>query len=256
MAINILSWNVNGLNSPVKRTKCLDYLRCKNVHLALIQESHLKAADVHRFQNRYFKVICSSSAANKTKGVLIVSKRNFDFSIIRSGGDTEGRITYAVGSVNNTKYAFVSVYAPTEGDPLFFQELLRLVVSLEDCLVVLGGDFNTVLDPQLDRSHASKADSIISGCFNSFLRHTNICDVWRLQNDGVKDYTFFSARHKSYSRIDYLLMSPSLIPFISKVNILPLLFSSTYIFNRGIFGLQTQSLEIQHLPITRLYICG
>lgn len=114
MAINILSWNVNGLNSPVKQTKCLDYLRCKNVHLALIQESHLKAADVHRFQNRYFKVICSSSAANKTKGVLIVSKRNFDFSIIRSGGDTEGRITYAVGSVNNTKYAFVSVYAPTD----------------------------------------------------------------------------------------------------------------------------------------------
>lgn len=131
-----------------------------------------------------------------------------------------------------------------------------IVVSLEDCLVVLVGDFNTVLDPQLDRSHASKADSIISGCFNSFLRHTNICDVWRLQNDGVKDYTFFSARHKSYSRIDYLLMSPSLIPFISKVNILPLLFSSTYIFNRGIFGLQTQSLEIQHLLITRLYICG
>lgn len=114
MAINILSWNVNGLNSPVKQTKCLDYLRCKNVHLALIQESHLKAADVHRFQNRYFKVICSSLATNKTKGVLIVSKRNFDFSIIRSGGDTEGRITYAVGSVNNTKYAFVSVYAPTD----------------------------------------------------------------------------------------------------------------------------------------------
>uniref|UniRef100_A0A8C2I7T4 Uncharacterized protein n=1 Tax=Cyprinus carpio TaxID=7962 RepID=A0A8C2I7T4_CYPCA len=114
---------------PVKRTKCLDYLRCKSVHLALIQESHLKAADVHRFQNRYFKVICSSSAANKTKGVLIVSKRNFDFSIIRSGGDTEGRITYAVGSVYNTKYAFVSVYAPTEGDPLFFQELLLTLKS-------------------------------------------------------------------------------------------------------------------------------
>lgn len=209
MAINILSWNVNGLNSPVKRTKCLDYLRSKKVSIALIQESHLKSVDVHRFQNRYFKVISASSAVNKTKGVLIVIKRNSVFSIIRTGGDTEGRITYAVVSLNNTNYAFMSVYAPTEGDSSFFQELLRLVVSLEDCLVVLGGDFNAVLDPQLDRSHVSKSDSVISGCFNSFLRHSNICDVWRLQNDGARDYTFFSARHKSYSRIDYLLMSPT-----------------------------------------------
>ncbi|XDV29900.1 hypothetical protein PO909_032930 [Leuciscus waleckii] len=216
MALHILSWNVNGLNSPIKRTKCLDYLRCKKVSFALIQESHLKSADVHRFQNRYFKIISSSSAVNKSKGVLILSRRSTNFSVIRSDGDKEGRITYVVGSLNNTKYAFVSVYAPNEGDPLFFQELLRLVVSLEDCLLVLGGDFNAVLDPQLDRSHASKADSRISDCFNSFLRHSNICDVWRLQNDGSRDYTFFSARHKSYPRIDYLLMSPSLIPYIKK----------------------------------------
>ncbi len=80
------------------------------------------------------------------------------FSIIRTGGDTEGRITYAVVSLNNTNYAFMSVYAPTEGDSSFFQELLRLVVSLEDCLVVLGGDLNAVLDPQLDRSHVSNSD--------------------------------------------------------------------------------------------------
>ncbi len=121
---------------------------------------------MHHFQNRYFKVISASSAVNKTKGVLIVIKCNICFSIIRSSGDTEGRITYAVVSLNNTNYAFMSVYALTEGDSSFVQELLRLVVSLEDCLVVLGGNFNAVLDPQLDRSHASKSDSMISGCFN------------------------------------------------------------------------------------------
>lgn len=71
---------------------------------------------MHRFQNKYFKVFFSSSAVNKSKGVLIVSKRNIVFSIIRSGNDTEGRITHVVASLNNTKYAFMSPYAPTEGD--------------------------------------------------------------------------------------------------------------------------------------------
>uniref|UniRef100_A0A8C2JIX5 Endonuclease/exonuclease/phosphatase domain-containing protein n=1 Tax=Cyprinus carpio TaxID=7962 RepID=A0A8C2JIX5_CYPCA len=131
----------------------LTTLKCKKVSIALIQESHLKSTDVHRFQNKYFKVFFSSSAVNKSKGVLIVSKRNIVFSIKRSGNDTEGRITHVVVSLNNTKYAFMSLYAPIEGDSKFFQELLRLVVSLKDCLVVLGSDFNAVLDPQLDRSH-------------------------------------------------------------------------------------------------------
>ncbi len=72
--------------------------------------------DVHRFQNRYFKVISVSLVVNKTKGMLIVIKHNSGFSIIRTGGDTEGQITYAVVSLNNTNYAFMSVYAPTEGD--------------------------------------------------------------------------------------------------------------------------------------------
>ncbi len=166
MAINILSWNINGLNIPVKQTKCLDYIRSKTVSIALIQESHFKSVDVHCFQNRYFKVISAYSAVNKTKGVLIVIKRNSVFSIIRTGRVTEGRITYAVVSLNNTNYAFMSVYAPTEGDSSFFQEFVRLVVSLEDCIVLLGGHLNAVLDPQLDRSHVSKSDSVISGCFN------------------------------------------------------------------------------------------
>lgn len=79
-------------------------------------------------------------------------------------------------------------------------------------------------NPQLDRSHTLKSNSMISGCFNSFLRHSNICDIWRLQNDGARDYTLFSARHKSYSRIDYLLVSPSLIPYIRYFNILQILY--------------------------------
>lgn len=40
--LNVLMWNVNGLNSPVKQTKCLEFLHSKKVALAIIQETHLK----------------------------------------------------------------------------------------------------------------------------------------------------------------------------------------------------------------------
>ncbi len=54
--LNILSLNVNGLNSAVKRTRVLEYLHRKSISCALIQETHLKQSDVARFQNKYYKL--------------------------------------------------------------------------------------------------------------------------------------------------------------------------------------------------------
>uniref|UniRef100_A0A672T1Q5 Endonuclease/exonuclease/phosphatase domain-containing protein n=1 Tax=Sinocyclocheilus grahami TaxID=75366 RepID=A0A672T1Q5_SINGR len=89
-------------------------------------------------------------------------------------------------------------------------EEVRMLLSLNDYLVI-GGDFNTVHNSLLDRSQISHFDQTSSKLFNDFIKQINVCDVWRLRNEAVKDYTFFSARHKSYSRIDYLLSSPALI---------------------------------------------
>ncbi len=47
--LNILSLNVNGLNSAVKRTRVLEYLHRKSISCALIQETHLKQSDVAQF---------------------------------------------------------------------------------------------------------------------------------------------------------------------------------------------------------------
>ncbi len=72
--LNILSLNVNGLNSAVKRTRVLEYLHRKSISCALIQETHLKQSDVARFQNKYYKLIAFSCAQNKLRGCLSLLK--------------------------------------------------------------------------------------------------------------------------------------------------------------------------------------
>ncbi len=78
--LNILSLNVNGLNSAVKRTRVLENLHRKSISCALIQETHLKQSDVARFQNKYYKLIAFSCAQNK-KGVLILVNRKLNLTI-------------------------------------------------------------------------------------------------------------------------------------------------------------------------------
>ncbi len=92
--LNILSLNVNGLNSAVKRTRVLEYLHRKSISCALIQETHLKQSDVARFQNKYYKLIAFSCAQNKTKGVLILVNRKLNLTVEHIGSDEKGRFVF------------------------------------------------------------------------------------------------------------------------------------------------------------------
>ena len=50
-------------------------------------------------------------------------------------------------------------------------------------------------------------------------------DLWRVLNPGVKGFTHFSSRHKSFSRIDFIFSSRDLFYYIDNVNLLPVAFS-------------------------------
>ncbi len=40
MTIRLCSWNVNGIQGPIKRKKILSYLKKEKIQIALIQDTH------------------------------------------------------------------------------------------------------------------------------------------------------------------------------------------------------------------------
>ncbi len=114
--LNILSLNVNGLNSAVKQTRVLEYLHRKSISCALIQETHLKQSDVARFQNKYYKLAAFSSTQNKTKGVLILVNWKLNLTIEHLGSDEKGRFVFIRCKIYNNRLALVSSYGPNETD--------------------------------------------------------------------------------------------------------------------------------------------
>ncbi len=61
-----------------------------------------------------------------------------------------------------------------------------------------------------------------SKLLNKFITELNLIDLWRIQNTKSKDFTFFLI-DKTFSRIDYIFLSPSLISSNSSISILPIL---------------------------------
>ncbi len=125
-ALNILSLNVNGLNTPIKRTRILEYLHRKPIPCALIQESHLKQCHVAHFQNKYYRLAAFSCARNKTKGVLILVDRKLHLTIEHTGNDDEGRFDFIRCKIHNDRLALVFIYCPDEANSAFFTNISNL----------------------------------------------------------------------------------------------------------------------------------
>lgn len=82
--------------------------------------------------------------------------------------------------------------------------------------MIIGGDFNCVLDTSLDRSSTrviqpSKSAVVIK----DFCEQYGLLDPWRFFFPFSKEFSFFSPVHHSYSRIDFFLVDKSLMSFIS-----------------------------------------
>uniref|UniRef100_A0A803TU16 Reverse transcriptase domain-containing protein n=1 Tax=Anolis carolinensis TaxID=28377 RepID=A0A803TU16_ANOCA len=91
---------------------------------------------------------------------------------------------------------------------------------------MIFGDFNGVLDPAQDKTRKTKRakkDDCGRLPRNMFLmkEEFNLHDIWRYHNPTQRDYTFYSNRHDSWSRIDMVWASSSLLTKSIEIKILP-----------------------------------
>lgn len=67
----------------------------------------------------------------------------------------------------------------------------------------------------LDRSNAASGTlSKSARCINEFLQAYGMVDVWKYKNPTSRQYSFFSAAHQVYSRIDFIFIDKRMLPLL------------------------------------------
>ncbi len=107
-----------------------------------------------RFQNKYYKLAAFSCAQNKTKRVLILVNRKLNLTIEHLGSDEKGRFVFIRCKIYNNRLALASIYGPNETDSAFLTQISKILLEEIDCPLVVGGDFNDVINPALDKSQS------------------------------------------------------------------------------------------------------
>ena len=98
----------------------------------------------------------------------------------------------------------LNIYVPNTGAPRFIKQVLR---DLQRDTIIVG-DFNTPRSI-LDRSTRQKINKYIQKQ-KSALDQEDLIGMYRILHPKSTEYTFFSAPHHNYSKIDHIIESKTL----------------------------------------------
>ncbi len=152
--ISFVSWNVKGLNHPVKRKKALVHLKHLRAGIAFLQETHFRRSDHSHLKCGWVGQLFHSTFQAKARGVAILINKDISFIPSDTIADSSGHYIIVTGQLYNTKVILANIYAPNFDDAQFFDRLIKTLPDLNSHLLIMGGDFNFSLDPGMDRSSA------------------------------------------------------------------------------------------------------
>ena len=209
VALNFVSYNIKGINNPIKRKKLFGQLKNLNCSIALIQETHLSDKEHLKLKREWVDQVYSASYKNgKKRGVAILFHKSVYFQKEELFQDDEGRIVMVVGKIDNTQITILNLYAPNEDHPQFFKKVASILADKAKGVLIVGGDYNCVTQGKQDRLPADtgpKMKKVLA--LQGMIEELGLVDIWRSLHPKERDFTFWSHVHGTYSRIDWFAIS-------------------------------------------------
>ena len=218
--IKILSANCQGLGNFEKRKDIFKYFRNMKASIVCLQDTHFVSSNEKIIENQWgFKAYFSSFASN-SRGVAVLLNNNFEHKVMGTRKDDNGNLLALDIQLDSKRLTLVTIYGPNHDSPLFYENLKTVVEDIGNHDVIIVGDFNTVLDPELDYSNYVAVN-------NPRARHKileiidllDLIDVYREFHPLTKRYTWRKRNPVKQSRLDFFLVTESLLSSITSADI-------------------------------------
>ena len=200
------------LRSTLYVRETFNWPRAKKFSIYLLQETHC-------FTEWGYKTLfsCCPSASG---GVAIFFNNNFPFQLERSYSDPKGRFILCDIETNGRLFTLATIYAPNDDDPAFFESFFSHLRDFRSDDIVLGGDFNLVLNLEKDKRGGlanthTKAVNVINDQAAKF----DLVDAWRVSNPDILRYTWRRRKPEIHCWLDFFLVSQSLMCNVTHTDI-------------------------------------
>ena len=222
MALTIGSFNVKGLRDNAKRREVFNRFRSKKIAIYMLQEAHCTENTNHVWSAEWgYQTIFSTYKSNKA-GICLLFSNNFKLQIQKLFIDPLGRFIICDINANDKSLTLANIYAPIEDNPAFFLDFFGHLDDFKCDDIIIGGDFNLVLDLEKDKSGGIAKRHLNSAkIIHEFSDKLDLVDAWRVLHPEARRYTWRRSRPKVKCRLDVFLVNQSVANITAFSDIYP-----------------------------------
>ena len=202
------------------------WLTRQKADIIFLQETYSTKEVEDIWNTQYKGKVFYSHGTNHSCGVMILIKDDVEFEYKSSVLDTNGRYILIDATVEGSDFLLVNIYAPNKVQEQceFFSGLETMVEEFNTSAeqkIVVGGDFNVAIDPDLDCSggNPTKKDSVKH--IQDICLNFDLVDIWRVRNPVCKRFSWRQKNPFLQRRLDYWLLSDSYQEEVEGADIIP-----------------------------------
>ncbi|XP_053535207.1 uncharacterized protein LOC128631117 [Ictalurus punctatus] len=220
--LRFVTWNIRGVKStpnlPKKFANVLSNLNNLRADIAFIQETHIGPKCYKILEDETGKdwKIFFTVHSSRSKGVAILIRDKVPFEYICHDEDYSGGYIVLFCHLYGELYTLVNVYNH-KSDRNVLGRLKEYLMETAEGVLVVGGDFNTVLHPRLDRRPPSSRNSRLRDKLEDFTASLNLRDSWSFLHSTDDGFTRY--QNGCYSRLDMFFMAEDKIERGCKIKI-------------------------------------
>jgi exonuclease III len=164
-----------------------------------------------------WKKIYQANGPQKQAGVARLISDKVDFKPTWIKQDKEGHSILIKGEIDQKEIIIINLYAPNVNAPNFIKHTLKDLKAYINSNTVVVGDFNTPLS-LIDISSKQKIKEIQDLKYT--IDQMGLLDVYKTFHPTSTQYTFFSAAHGTFSKIDHMLGHKASLSKCKKIEII------------------------------------